>query len=549
MTLDRALPWFRTGNGPWFLAALIAALLAAAAYVNGLGGEFVLDDRAFLVDNPQLSEPHDLAYFFTGNFYSYSNLPDAYSASYRPLVFAVLWLGNYLWPGSALALHFFSLSLHIAATLLVLRVISRLIPSISAPAAGMGACIFAVHPVHVEAVSWILTFPHPMATVLILASYLFHDHHQRTKSVHTFVLAGFFFLIALLTAETAIGFPILILAFDWIRHGRPRLLLAAPYFVLLAFYFVVRNAVLGEATPLVFSDLDAWLRFPAFLAEYLRHLILPYPQPLYLSMPSGWQSSLASGLAVGSLTIFFVFLFLKRVRDRRALLFAAAWLFATLLPPLAASFNPTPLFALRSLYMPSVGIALLVACLAGTFNFMGNRVVLAAVAAFLLLPLGITIDANRDWQDNERVYRRIITSNPEHFAGYHGLGGYLARTGETQAAVGQYEKSVALAGLKDRAGPLEALGLLLGQSGDSTRSLDIYRQLTVLEPNRSSAWVGVGNNLWYLGRLPEAADAYRRASAADADNREACYNLVLVLEQLGRTEEAARYANCATRQP
>lgn len=549
MTLDRAMPWYRTGNGPWFLAVLIAAILAAAAYVNGLGGEFVLDDRAFLVDNPQLSQPHDFAYFFSENFYSYSNLPDAYSASYRPLSFAVLWLGNYLWPGSALALHLFSLSLHITATLLVLRVISRLIPSISAPAAGLGACIFAVHPVHVEAVSWILAFPHPMATVLILASYLFHDHHQRTKSIHTFILASFFFLIALLIAETAIGFPILILAFDWIRHARPRLLSAAPYFVLLAFYFVVRNAVLGEATPLVFFDPDAWLRFPIFLAEYLRHLILPYPQPLYLSMPSGWQSSLASGLAVGFLTILFVFLLVKRVRDRRELLFAAAWIFATLLPPLAASFHPTPLFALRSLYMPSVGIALLVACVATTFDVAGKRVVFAVVAAFLLLPLGITIDANRDWQDNGRVYRRIIASSPEHFAGYLGLGRYLARTGETQAAVRQYEKSITLAGPKDRAGPLEALGLLLGQSGDSIRSLEIYRQLTILEPNRSGAWVGVGNNLWYLGKLPEAAEAYRRAHAADVGNREACYNLVLVLEQLGRTEEAARYANCATRQP
>jgi superkiller protein 3 len=93
------------------------------------------------------------------------------------------------------------------------------------------------------------------------------------------------------------------------------------------------------------------------------------------------------------------------------------------------------------------------------------------------------------------------------------------------------------------------LGLLLGQSGQSARSLEIYRQVLALRPNRSSAWVGLGNNLLYLGRLPEAAEAYRKAHAADAGNREACHNLAMVLRKLGRAEEAALYAACAATPP
>jgi hypothetical protein len=54
-----------------------------------------------------------------------------------------------------------------------------------------------------------------------------HDRYRRRKSLAARGLAGLVFLIARFTAETAIGFPLLILASDWIRDRRPRPLRAA----------------------------------------------------------------------------------------------------------------------------------------------------------------------------------------------------------------------------------------------------------------------------------------------------------------------------------
>jgi tetratricopeptide (TPR) repeat protein len=278
-------------------------------------------------------------------------------------------------------------------------------------------------------------------------------------------------------------------------------------------------------------------------------VILPWPQPLYLAMPSGWGMSPSSGLAAGLLVALFVFLLTRPARKRQGPLLAAAWIFAALLAPLAASFNPSPLFALRSLYMPSVGIALLVAWFVSTHTFLQRKGGLAAIATVLLLALGVTIAANRDWLDDGRVYRRIIASNPGYFGGHLGLGSYLERTGKIEEAARLYEEAVALAGPRQKADPLEQLGLLLGQAGDSVRSLEVYRQVTELEPGRSSAWVGVGNNLWFMGRLNEAVDAYRKAHAADPGNHEACHNLAMALRELGKTAEAARFDACAVKQP
>ena len=89
---------------------------------------------------------------------------------------------------------------------------------------------------------------------------------------------------------------------------------------------------------------------------------------------------------------------------------------------------------------------------------------------------------------------------------------------------------------------------MLGESGDNARSLEIFKQLTVIDPDNASAWTGVGNNFWALGQLEAAANAYKQAHMAEPDNWIACNNLVLVLSQLGRTAEAERYAECA-RQP
>lgn len=532
-------------RNPRGMAALAAVVLAIAAYANGLGAEFVLDDRLLLVNNPELRNPQNLIEFFRHDAYYFGNTPGLSTPNYRPLMFVVFWFNSVLWPESPLGLHLFSLGLHITATLLVLAAIPRLLPDTSPLAAGIGACLFAVHPVHSGAVAWVTALSHPMATVFVLAAYLFHHRYLRTKSPVALIAAAFTFMLALLTSETATAFPFFILANDWIRDGRPRPLRAAPYFLLLGLYAVIRSNVLGAAVPLILSDPDSWLRLPRYLAEYLRHLILPWPQPLYLAMPAGWEVSPVSGLTAGLGVSLFLWFLVRPGGDRKGLLIAAAWICAALLPPLAVTFNPKGFFALRSLYMPSVGVALLAAWLVSRFPLLQRRGGLAAMSALVLISLGATVAANRDWRDDGVVFGRIISFNAGHALGYMGLGSYRERTGEVNEAMRLYEKAIALAAPREKAVALEKLGLLLGKAGQSARSLAIFRQMIKHDPTHSRAWVGVGNNLYYLGRYEEASDAYRKAHAANARNREACYNLATVLRKLGKREEAARYDACA----
>lgn len=552
MSLAEVSGWVRQGRRPWPLVVLAVVILSLVTYANGLGGEYVIDDLLFMVDNPHLSAPHDIAYFFTDDVLSYSVSPSTVVAIYRPLFFATLWLGNAIGLGSPLALHLFALVLHIIATLLVLAVIVRLVPGVSVVAAAVGALAFAVHPVHSEAVAWIAAFIHPLATIFVLVSFLFYDMDGRLHKSVALALAGLFFALALFCNEVVTGFPFFLLGYTWLRYRPVQTLQVVPFFILLALYAVVRHGVLGEALPLTISDLDAWRRFPVFLIEYLRHLVFPWPQPFYpagsleQAMPPGWSLSWVSVLSVGLLA-FFCGLALKRASaDRVAGLLALAWIAAALMPVLAATFSPDFRFALRSLYLASVGLAVLVAWLLHSIAFPQKPAGFVVIALVLSLAMGATISANRTWQNNGRVFQQIVNSNPTNFVGYRGAGAYWELSGQPDRAIEYYERGLSAVRLEDRPALLERLGAVLGETGASQQSLEIFRQLTELEPDNSHAWVGIGNNLWALGQMDEAANAYKKAIAADSANWQACYNLVLLLRRHGKVQEAMEFSGCNT---
>ena len=100
----------------WLWVAALVAAVALLSFTNSLDGEFVFDDRPFLVDNPKLGQTHSLAWFFRENLWFYSNIEGAFSASYRPLFFLTLWSLDTIGFGGAHALHGFSLGLHLLAS-------------------------------------------------------------------------------------------------------------------------------------------------------------------------------------------------------------------------------------------------------------------------------------------------------------------------------------------------------------------------------------------------------------------------------------------------
>src|SRR5713101_4468237 len=142
-------------------AVLLAACLVT--YANGLTGAFTYDDKAIVRDNPRIRSPRNLPQIFTT---SYFGSPPGTGTGYRPILllsFAAQW---WIHARSAVAFHAVNLAFHAAATLLLAGLLLRL--QMPPPAALASALLYAVHPIHVEAVTSLVGRGETQAAVFTL---------------------------------------------------------------------------------------------------------------------------------------------------------------------------------------------------------------------------------------------------------------------------------------------------------------------------------------------------------------------------------------------
>src|SRR5262249_36735767 len=140
-----------------WIALLACAALAAVVYLNSLGGAFVYDDRLEIRDNPDLRRLSFALESFTSRPWEASR---GYGFTYRPLSWSFATLLHRAGAGVPLPFHAFNVFLHALDTLLLGLLIERLLAAAGAVpdrerrwiAAG-AAALFAVHPVHAEAVA------------------------------------------------------------------------------------------------------------------------------------------------------------------------------------------------------------------------------------------------------------------------------------------------------------------------------------------------------------------------------------------------------------
>ena len=71
---------------------------------------------------------------------------------YWPVVYTSFWLEHKLWGLAPLGYHAVNVLLHLVNVLLAWR----LLQSLAAPGAWIIAAVFAVHPLHVESVAWVI---------------------------------------------------------------------------------------------------------------------------------------------------------------------------------------------------------------------------------------------------------------------------------------------------------------------------------------------------------------------------------------------------------
>ena len=554
------------------LAALALAALAVGCYLPALSAGFVWDDRIFA--RALAVRDWDGLWRI---WFSPSEIED--EGHYWPLVYTSFWLEHKLWGFAPAGYHAVNVLLHAANTVLVLRLAGRL----AVPGAWLVAAVFAVHPLHVESVAWIIERKDLLSGLFYLAAFLawlrFADEPRAGRTGRHYVLALALFVAGMLCKSIVVTLPAAFLIVLWWKRGRVRgsdLSWVAPFFVVgaaiaaadMSFYDAREPLSLGYTVVERLQIAARALWFYAGKLLWPGGLAVIYPHwGTGAGDPVAWGYVLASAAAAAVL-------WFARGRVGRGPLAGVLYFAVTLSPVLGFvdyGYMQFSFVADRHQYLAGMG---LMAVLAGAASRVADRLPAAAwrrcaagaAAAVLTVLAVLTWRHAGIYRDGVTLFTHIVAHNPTARFAHRNLGEALTVEDRWDEALAAFRVAAGQAPDDDRdhsnvGGALVVLDRLdeaeerlrhaLSLDPKSTyalqnmaslavrrkrygEALDLYRRLVGVSPRNPSAHHGVGTALYFLGRPAEALKALERALALDPARDDIRTNRDEVLAILGR---------------
>lgn len=498
---------------------IVIAALAVGVFINTLPAGFVWDDSVVVEKNLFIGKARYLPAVFTPAYFGlFSEL------SYRPAATLTYFADAALWGRNPLGYHLTNVLLHALATLLFYGVAAKLLES--ARGGFVAALVFAVHPVHTEAVDGVFAREDILCAVFYFAAVLFFFSAAgcRGQAAATRLAASSLaFLFALFSKEMALSLPALLLALSFLpplsrQRLRPRTALLAVllYGSVLGLYLCVRFFLLQNPAE-VADRLEpaSLLLVPGAVASYLRLVLVPVGlcADRILPAPTAW------GLAVSVSTIAGAVL-LAALAGRKvpAVTIAAAWFFITI-APVSNLFPLRDPIAERFLYLPSAGACMLLAIPAVARRRSGCVFAAAVIAVFSLM----TLQRNRVWKDGLSLWTDTVARSPLSVTARNNLALAYAGEGRIHEAIRELERAVELSP-RDAESRIN-LGSLHALAGSRDRAEAELRLAVRLSPASASAHYNLGRLLDMAGRPGEAAAEYGAALRIRPCHLEARNNL------------------------
>ncbi|MBI1746189.1 MAG: glycosyltransferase family 39 protein [Acidobacteria bacterium] len=387
---------------PYLSAAAIVSVITLYGYFNTLTSYFVGDDH-FVLRACASMGLSDIAHLFRFGQPSFI----------RPIYWLSLLHDYFFWGHNPIGFHLTNVLLQIANALLLFGILISLTERIEI--ALLGAFLFATHPIHSEVIAWVAGRGDALVTLFGLAGLLYFIKSTRTGSRSYLGFFYLFFILALLTKETAVVLPIIAIILDFLVLKSvsrltffKRLLSYFPFCVILLAYLVWRYFLLhglGGYEGRHFLNLSYSSLRAVFIGSF-EYLLLPYNQSRLAPFPI-----LKAILVVIIVSPLFAFAS-RHTPFKKLAIFSILFVPITMLPTHNLSYarlEPTLLHS-RFFYLPSVGFCTLFAIALSEMLRRLGRLKFVYLALFSISYFFILQTNNFPWVKAGEYFHRASTT-------------------------------------------------------------------------------------------------------------------------------------------
>lgn len=538
----------------WFLGGTAVALAAFGVYANTLSNGFVWDDKALIVDNPFVRDWNNVKVLLSPAYFLPESIRSVENAA-RPMWILSALVDVKLWGLSPAGHHLTNVLIHAVNSLLVFGLGAAFGGPALAVCAGL---LFAVHPVHAEAVAVVGFRADLLAAMFFLAallSYKLWTRREGTGAREIVLRAALLgasvaaYGAGLLSKEMAITLPAVLVLHDllmspgpWRAVLRRRAPAYAAYAALAPVYLFFHahrsDHGVGALVETLVTKASSWLTLAA--SVHAEFVATPTPSPTAMLAGDPLSNFFTMSTVAARYLGLLLWPFTLRAEhavaphaspDAQVLLALAAiaaaaaiavplarrapaaalgllGFFVTLLP--VSNFQPIyNLMAERYLYLPSVLFCLAAACgmtavwRAARARGAAARGAAALAAAALLAAFAVrTVTRNADWRDEKTLWTVASRQSPTAARAWYNLGVLARQEGDAAAAKGLFRRALVL-----RPDYVEARTNLAALSG--AEAIEEYAGLVRKNVRTPVPSMNLAGLLVKEGKFEEALRVYR----------------------------------------
>ena len=509
------------------------------------------DDNLYVTDNSHIQPGITL----NGFLWAFST---KYFGLWNPLIWLSLMFDYQLHGLNAGGYHLTNLILHVMSVLLLFWLFNRMTGAIWRSA--FVAALFALHPLHVESVAWIVERKDVLSAFFWMLTLCLYVYYTEKPAIRRYLLVLFSFVCALMSKPMVVTLPVIMILLDhWplkrfeSKKGNQvlwQLKEKIPFFVLSAVFSII--TLYAQYKPSVKDfPLDSRLaNAPVSFITYLEKTFWPHDMSVFYL----FHAQIPLWKVLGSTLLIIIISAAVIVMVKRLPYLFAGWLWymITIVPVIGIIQVGDFAMADRYYYLPSIGIAVMLVWgvpLLFPREDMRQKILFPVAIAFLTIMSVLTWQQCGYWKNSIILFNHALQVTKNNYVANNSLASALFSERKIEESIDYYNEALSI-------NPYYASaycnrGIAYAALGQHQRAIEDYNEAIRLRPDLALVYYNRGNAFSNIGRHQLAIEDFNEAIRLKPDDANSYNNRGGVYLKQGNNkfgcydaQEACKLGNC-----